>query len=740
MFGAAVLAVSSFGAVVQAENAAPVEEAAVTKETVELFENGWDKYTAAYDYTGRLVSVYKTENTDPEDDAANFKLLKTFVWNEKNEPYNDENSIVFDSARYKGITENDSTGYQVQVYDDESRTSYSSYEIAGEPEMYVNGVTADRSIAFNVEELFEDRYVRENMIGQVRLSETGTPDGIYDAVNISYYLDAVVDEVFDRDGETVISFYTYDAYISLGEVALDREYSIHFNGEEITPEEIMPGDVLSIAYDVSKQFRYSGSYDIYVSRNRFSGKVESVDKDIYPMHNRYEMSDGTVYEPAYEDTSRLKEGETYDFYIDVAGRIARAEEVLGIDKFGLLEDAYTTNENAYVDILTGSGRTSYQVDKDDYKNFIEILMEDTDKADTEDKLLYRRAPQNRVIKYDITSDGMLILKNIEEYMFIDGEFNEKTLKLSGKKLSPEHTVILDLTDYKASEVNSGTVVSTEYLKSAVEYQGYLFGCKGSYKTYQFGIIEKATDIDDPPIEPWVDTTPWAVFDRISTVQTDNGDMDEIQAYVNGSLLTFPVKGVVNPGLTTGDLFFYKINSDYEIEEIKPIARMASNYREYYKTAINAGFDIIDGNARCDTDEFELISGAIIGVSDGIIKLATAQELAREIQSINRFSIDYAKDYYFSSDMNVYLYDYSWLKEKARVSTARPHDISNSFFERDSYVGDKRDNIVNFETELEIISQAENLNYGNVNFAVAKVHDNEIIEILVIIPDEEEKVE
>ena len=74
----------------------------------------------------------------------------------------------------------------------------------------------------------------------------------------------------------------------------------------------------------------------------------------------------------------------------------------------------------------------------------------------------------------------------------------------------------------------------------------------------------------------------------------------------------------------------------------------------------------------------------------------------------------------------------------RVSNAGEGAVRAAKFDDGSYVGSQADGIVNFNAEINAISEKANRNYGNVNLAVAKVIDGVITEIFVIVPSADEE--
>lgn len=745
-----------------AESAEPETAEAELNEAAEEADNQvneqvsgtWSEYTAVYDHNGRLTAIYKTDNIDPAavDGTADFKQLKTFVWNEKNEPYAAQNTVVFDADSFKKIEPGDADTYQIEVYEALYSSQYSRYTLAGDPKMYVNGIQLDERYFRDVIEVFDGQYVRDNAIGSVKLTdvpdpETGITDGIYDVVDISYYVDGIVEGVDEKDGEVCIAFDIYDDDIDRGEVVLDdsRDCFIKLDGKEIAPGELMKGDVLSIAYDVNDRFRYSSVYNIYASRSKTSGKVINVFPDIDKFtNNEYTLDDGNVYKPAYEGCCKLAAGKTYDLWFDVAGRIAYAKEKLGVERFALLENVYLANGggDAYADIIGNDGRkVSYQINMSDFDEFVNVLMSDPSMFDTSSRLENRRQPQERVISYTITAEGSLKIKERQQPKEFDGEYLAETNRLAGVKLSTEFTAILDLTDYIASESHSCKALNAKDLTENRNYAGCAFGSVDY--TYQFVIITEGN-------REWSVNDPWAVYMKTSAIKTDNGINNAITVLTGGNITNLSVKDEsILEGMTAGDVFFYRLNSNNEVTELKPVTKVGGSYPEYFENAVNNSFDVVDSNTVNDfrnsfakdwgvsSDDCDIISGPIAKVLNDDVAIVTKAELGKSNQSLDRFSLDYVKNYLLADDVNVTVYDYTISKEHSRVKAGNAGMITGSGFYRDSYVGDKLDNIVNFNKELETTKAEEILNGGCVNFAVAKVVNNEIKDILIIVPSSED---
>lgn len=740
---------------------------------VEKADN-WDGYpiNAAKDDTPDNVPVYKGQVTDADDYLFTYSeaIIKKDINDEYTlvslTSYGASEKIELNSGDYKQIKAgtNSNNDYQLQMYKDSGRSKYDTYKIISDVGIYING----REMVGDVSELFEGDYIKGNKVGTITLIDSteegkSSTDGKYDYVMVSYYVDGVVDEVDVDTDEIVIAMDNEcDDRIDRGEIILDlededKDYHVILDGAEIDPSEIKEGDVVSVAYDVEGGFKNSDTYDIIVSRNQVEGRVSSV----YPdpddiLDYEYTLDDGTVYKAAYDKLGKIESGVSYTLYLDAFGKIAKVEELASTKKYALLENVYMTNgdADAYVDVVTSDGyKRSYQIKTEDYNDFKEILMLEDKLAefDTSAKLANRKQPEDRVIEYTTTTKDELRLKSVAEPFEFNGEFKSSTGKIDGRQLSESLSAIIDASDYKMEKSQSYSKVAYGDLQSGTTYRGYAFGQIGSDKVYQYVLIKDG-------IGGWNVANPWAIYVQSTNVNIDGSDNDAIVAYVNGELTTLPTDGSIAT-MTAGDVFFYKKNSDDEVEEIKVVAKglLNDSYRAFYDEAIKNNFDFVDADTakafaaeetsedvsyifskNDNVDDCELISGAIVDVSAGDVKFATSKELAKDKQSIDNFSIDNAKDYSLASDAKVCVYDYSISKAKDRVYASRStSSVKKSTFDRASYVGAKNDNVVDFITEQQEIAGVSNRNYGNVNFAIAKVVDREITEILVILPDDDD---
>lgn len=738
---------------------------------VEKSDN-WDGYSlnAAKSDSADEVTAYKGQVTDAD------KYLFTYAEAIIQKDLNDEYTLVsitpfgasdiaeLESSDYKLIK--DSTKeYQLQMYKDAGRSKYDTYKISSDADIYVNGKEYLTKDSKGFTGFFDGKYVADNKVGKITLidaTEEGksSTDGKYDYVMVSYYVDGVVDEVDAKSDKVTIYLDDCHNDITGGKIELDlddedKDYNITLDGEAIKAEDLQEDDVISVAYDVVDGFKDSDSYDIVVSRNTVEGKVSSVYTDANPLDNEYTLDNGEVYKVAFDGAADLTSGNSYTLYLDAFGKVVKAEDLASTKKYALLENVYLTNGNAdaYVDVVTGEGsKVSYQIKTEDFDTFKKALMNDVDAFDTDAKLVNRKAPQNRVIEYTVTTKGELRLKDIAVGEDFNGEFKSSTGKIDSKQLTEAMSSIVNISDYEINKSQSYAALAYNGLTSGTTYEGYAFGKTGSNKVYQFVLITDG--IGGFNVE-----NDWAVYVQTTSIDTDNGDNDAIVAYVGGELKTLPTDlGSEADNLEPGDVFFYKLNSDSEIEEIRlvtTVGALGASYQSFYNKALEKNFDILDATTSAqfsdkvedegefsrneNVDDTELIAGPIVDVSNGDVKIATPAELDREVHTIDRFQIDKAKDYALSDDANVYVYDYSVSKAKDRISKAGAGSVRKSSFDRSSYEeNDKNTNIVNFKAEYDTtVANSKNTNYGGVNFAIAKIVDKEIAEILVIVPDSDD---
>jgi hypothetical protein len=746
--------------------------------SVEKADN-WEGYNVPRYNDVESIKAYKGQVTDADDYL--FTYSQAIIQKDKNDeytlisvtPYGASEVTTLNTSDFKSITSSSSSNgyYSLQMYKDAGQSKYDTYKLSDDVKLYINGKEATSTEAPSVIDFFEGQYVDGNQVGTITLIDSteegkSSTDGKYDYIMVSYYLDGVVDEVTINGTDATIFFDTADANLK-SSVKFDfddddKDYTFKMNGEDITINDIQEGDVLSIAYDVVEGFSDSNTYNIIVSRDTVEGKVSSIytDKES-ALDNEYTLDNGETYKVAYEDAASLESGSSYVLYLDAFGKIAKVDEAASSKKYALLENVYSASGGAtyWAEIVAANGnKYSYEVKSADVQELANILMNKDqtsnytfDLNDLNNKDLTQRAPmQDRVIEYTITSKSELKLKDVASVeATVDGEYKSSTSKVGSAKVTDSISTILDLSDYDDTKSQSYTAISTSDLKTGTTYKGYAFGKTGSDKIYQLVLITEGIggyNVDNN----------WAVFVNNTTVANDGSDSDAVVAYVNGSAQTLIVEDdTITADLSEGDVFFYTKNSDGEIDDIRKVTSgslmESASYQDFYQTALTRNFNIVDSTvanqfsnedatgAFSRDDKYSdcyLLAGPIVDVNNGDVKIATSDYLGDTY-----VNIDKVKEYELADDVNVYVYDYSIKKAKDRISSSAKAAVRKSTFDRDSYSfedGTKDDSLVNFTAQYNTITEESNSNYGTVNFAIAKVVDREITEILVIIPDTKTK--
>ena len=740
------------------------------KFRVEKSDN-WEGYSVNASKNKDAVEETMKKGSLTDADSYLFSYAQAIIQKDSNDeytlvavtPYGTSEKIEKNMSDYNLFKDGSSNDIELRIWKDSNKSKYDTYKLANDTssdvekvvKIYVNGKEFGEGIDIDF----------VNGSGTMTLIDApdqgkSSSDGKYDYIMVSYYVNGIVDEVSEKTDELKVYFDDCEKALEKGMTldldADDKEYNVYLDGKKVDYSEIKEGDVLSVAYDVDGSFDNSDSYDIYISRNTVEGKVTSSSSDSDKLDREYTLDSGDVYKLAYSDVSEPTNGNTYTLYLNTFGKIVKAEEMASSKKYGLLENVYTSNGGAdrYADIVTADGsKQSFAVKKDDYDTFVDILMKDNDKFDTDDKLANRNDIKDRVIAYNVNGKGEVTLKDYTEAtstagatgvagVEIKGDYKASNGRLDGKQLSENYSSILDLSDYDEDSSKSYSKVAMSSLTDGNAYEGWAFGrSESSTKDYQFVLVTSG-------IGGFNVDSKWAVYVNSGSTTTDaNGTTDAVIAYVNGELKTIPTD--VDVDLKTGDVFFYKTDSDGLIDEYRTVAEVPTTYQDLFKLAINNKFDILNsttasqfaGEASKDNfgqsgkDDNELISGFIVDAGTGSVTLAKSSDIEKA-GGINAFDTSKAKDYDIDSDAVITGYDYSAARLVNRVDRGSSALVRSVSFERSSYQNNDKDSgIVDFEKEYATISAESNENYGNVYFAVAKVVDGDITEMVVYTPSD-----
>ena len=762
----------------------------VTKGSSDIEENIRENMYIGNSNADSYLLTY-SEAIIQQDDNDEYTILSIT-------PYGSNESIAFkadDLAEDKtkeGLA--DSGRSTIYAYQSDTSSRTTSYKLdtdkiyAGEEGgFYVNGKQLNVS---NKDELQEqlDKYVKNadgtsvNLSGEVTLIDapaagTSTTDGNYDYIMVTFYATGVVDSVSGTETNPTIYFSDGSSYegstvtrLSVDYDDEDYDYEILLDDEQIKATDLQQGDVLSIAYDVEEGFANSESYTMLVSRNNVvEGQCRTVNSD----QDEFTMDNGTKYQVAYDGVGKLEAGTSYTLYLDVFGNIAKVEDLASAKNIAVLDNVYqsASGEN-YAQIITPEGRKeSYAIrndsNADTYANYVytDGRGVQSDNASRDKKFI-----ADRVVEYSVNSSNYFTVRNVlkAETYENDADYKASTNRIGTIRISDGITNIIDLSDYyddddyNSEGVVDGTNISGDgsYASMAVSsltdgdsYTAYAYARTSSDRVAQFVIVMEGTSGLNV-------NSPMAVYASESIGRTPNDtDATIISAYVNGEMTEIYLDSTRPTGMNEGDLFFYTTNSDGEVEDgdlVEVYANdglLSAGYDAFYADAIKLvedeesgetyAFNVLSQSAKdfstwsknssIRDDQCEIVFGAITDRSGSSVTIVSAKDLESNTAIAN---VDNVDDYTLASDVNVYRYDYS-MRADNRVSVGAVADIARTTFSRDAYVdfgNVSKDDRIYVDFAADDLTYDMTSTYGKVNFAVAKVVDDEITEILVITPN------
>lgn len=655
---------------------------------------------------------------------------------------------------------------EVKVYKDGASKS-TSYKLntneAGnvDVKVYVNSVPVTGDVATLVEQ-----YIYNNASGEVTLIDSpdagkSSADGYYDYIMVSYYNDAIVDSVtVNSDTETVVYFDTADVpRTAKWTVDTDTDsvsYQFDLAGAKISAADLQEDDVLSIAYDVTKQFEDSASYIVYVSRDTVSGTVNAVDKDDDPTKTEYTLSDGNVYKTSNTSTisNALDAGTEYVLYLNAFGRIAKVDEEATSKLIGVVDSVYVTNGDEYsANVFTKNGtKEKYTVKDSNYTAYYDYCYDNTGK---------KYDIQNRVFEYKVNSKNEITLQKKLTAANDPSEgqltYKSRTNKLGSYAINDSITTLLDIGDY--ADDSTVKAITTAGLDDEENYTAYVYDKKTSGSTYYSFIL-----IDTNGSGYTVDS-PIVIYSKTGTQSIDGETKDTVYAYANvedSAATAFVLSDDITAdaftaNLTEGDPIILKKNSSGEVTEYKTLfadgynQKIKSSYADFFNavTAVSNLDDVIapaktlaaEINAKSSSkkDDVDFYFGPVVDKSDSGLTLGkyvvtTGTDANDQTVTVKATNINNAadiEDLTFDSEVKVFLYDYS-RGSSSRVQAGIKSSIAktNPTFDHCLTVGNttyKQKEIINWE------SYTADKNVGDVNYALVKTVGDDVTEVYVIIP-------
>lgn len=718
------------------------------------------------DYINSAVTEIFTYNSIENIDSLLFTYADAIVKNVDDEfelvsitPYGKNDIVELKADNYEVDSFIDGSAVKFTISDSSSKTK--TYDLSNNIEVYVNGIKAT-----NNEKAFKN-YVDGNDIGTVTFIDTPmegktSKDGKYDYIMIDYQMWAVVDSVVGAK----IYFDEFqvglDSYLDVDFEDEDKIYTFTKNGKNINLKDVKENDIALINYDVSQKLKDSNYVVIDFCDDTVSGTIDG--KRAEDNKTFYTINDKIYTYVGDSNYSTFSVGDDYTFFLDSTGRVVKYDETASAKNFGIIDRVYYDN-NAGEDkvrIINADGtRTSYILKSDAKGKAAKIAYgSETAKDGTLLKL------ENRVVAYKVNS------KN-EAHSFVEvsvseetDEFKESSAKIGAAKMN-DATQIIDLTTVaNKGDVNNASTYAAADIKDGslstfVDGEEYtvLYGDKSTDGTYKIVIVLNGNSSISV-------TTHFAVVDTTGTGINDGTEVTQITMFnadSKGELVTlYADEDETVPSLSRGDVIVYGLNKDNTIKDISVLFNTKNNvddcgiaYNTAYGlcsqpntlTSVGTKYDNFYFNsnvAEWDKSDRETTNGyarvgfgAIVDRTSRGVTIAKIAKASEEIDTI-------AEGHYYSAgdmiqefsldDVNVYVYDMNE-KDKTngnRVTVGAAGSIAKTAIPRAYKIDIEIDGKTVDGYDWTSIDENAEIHYSN--YALFKTVNNEITDILVIIPN------
>ncbi len=459
------------------------------KYILAVYENG--VLTGAKVSENGVFYVTAVDNLTYNADSSDCKI---FVWDERMtpccEPVGSERFMAQTTSFKTAEVETANTGY-IGCRDENGELK--EFNLQYDAEWFVNGCEVQYSSDF------ADKYIYGNYGGEITLKDFLTyngvgSDGVYDSVNITYYTDAVVDEVTTNNDTTEIALLTADPELSgNNKLVISPDKNVTVTGAAESLDEIEKYDVLSVKFNPVEGFENSDDIEIIVSRDCVLGTITKIDHNTYSDGARYYFGNKYDY-PTNANTCLydMEAGTVCGAYIDAFGYIAYMDEYAAMQNYGIIDGMYAAEGGSVykVRIIAADGeRHTYNYYRQDMSDFLNAAVQYAydmpDGADLQNLTAENLKPvQDRVITYLLTAQGNIrIARGVgdEEYgiekteitgaAYSAGQNTLGDIELSGG------TNMLDISDYIIDGGSEIPVAAS--LKNGVGYNAYAYSRTGA---------------------------------------------------------------------------------------------------------------------------------------------------------------------------------------------------------------------------------------------------------------------
>lgn len=619
-------------------------------------------------------------------------------------------------------TQFDGLGTNQIRFTNESGTNARNYKLDANANWFVNGYTISDN--GTITESQKNTYLDNNFVGEVTLldyqganGENGS-DGYYDDIMISYYLDAVVDEVsVNRNGETTINFIATDSSLTRANLTIDPEdedRTVTFKGDAASADELEQYDVLSIQADPGVSLANSQSVVVTVSKQKATGQVTRSSHDDLTDSPLYYIGDGSYVMNPKMGNADLENSTEYTLSLDAFGYIAYAEEGINSKNYGIVDGMFTTDGGATyrVRMIESDGSVNtYDYYRQDRQQFEEdaakYVYDGTVTLNGNNTL---KNVMDRVVNYTITTSGAIRITGTPDSNDMAEAVNT-TYQLNSNRVGSvrmnDNTAVLDLTDYvdpTGATVTGSTgdisVMGSFQADSLYTVAGY--GRSANDSTYRFVIVLDGAGgigIDSP----------LAVVKSSSSFDYGDGSTVALSVLAEGEEqdLVIDLDGNVDLNeaekLATGDVFIYELGAENRIKDLMKVYTMNySNYTDFvngaFDTARKSGLTDVSGDKGTQFDDcledgvptaatYETMPdfskgrgeyafftfGPVLSTTGGV----TIGTLANRDGAGEVSYMDVRSDYSYDADYNVYIYDCGYKYASQRVDLGSRSSIQKT---------------------------------------------------------------
>lgn len=592
------------------------------------FEEGYPELAFVGETNADELLAYDTVAYLQVDDNDDINVLAIVPETSKNQSL----TIDKDIENVEGI----GTGSVVFEYweDKETDRDTTDVDIASDASIIVNGSYIGKANDPDIKNVVLDAN-SEDFDAFVKSADivkfVGPNNDDYNRIFVTKYEYAVVDEVNVEDKEIRVLEGGSISLENLSSSALDLDYTITLDGEDITLEDVEQNDVLNIVYEGNNKDDFD-FVDIIITRNPIEGTV--TERNVEDNKTKFTIGDAE-YEAVNDKDEEISLNDTGVFFISITGKIVDFDtsgtlsgNYAFITKVGLNENGF--DEVAQVKLFTKEGRlvtydmaTNFKVNTYDeegnrdtvnytsttttsetkhpasdfvneYKKYIgdsETLPSSTDGSIEKRFITFKTDNSDRITEINIAGNDAR--SSVFNYRKANAGYKEMTGMLGNYEIKDESILFYIPVDKDGRiDENSIELRSFGALTDGKDYEAYIYDVDSAYKF-------NAAVITDPNMVMST-TNAFAVVEKVSTATVDGEEVTMLYFLQGSERKNLPLsdtnlkfinlntskelEGYDEDNLARGDVLEISVNSSDEIYSIAPVYD-ASEYKMFVEPGL-----------------------------------------------------------------------------------------------------------------------------------------------------------